>query len=114
ELMRKAALVTPTNGPCPRTIAHSLTWRAATIELTGNKNRKYKSPWKQGLFEYWRTERDTNPRYAMNVYTLSRRAPSTTRPPVQKKRKLYLLSGQSSSQTQCLFAPSNHYYNRGT
>src|SRR5699024_702884 len=30
----------------------------------------------------WRTEGDSNPRYAMNVYTLSRRAPSTTRPPV--------------------------------
>ncbi len=30
----------------------------------------------------WRTEGDSNPRYAINVYTLSRRAPSTTRPPV--------------------------------
>ena len=30
----------------------------------------------------WRRERDSNPRYAINVYTLSRRAPSTTRPPL--------------------------------
>src|SRR5690554_8173419 len=31
----------------------------------------------------WRTEGDSNPRYAINVYTLSRRAPSTARPPVR-------------------------------
>ena len=30
----------------------------------------------------WRTEGDSNPRYAFDVYTLSRRAPSTARPPV--------------------------------
>ncbi len=29
--------------------------------------------------------RDSNPRYAFDVYTLSRRAPSTTRPPLYKK-----------------------------
>ncbi len=28
----------------------------------------------------WRSRRDSNPRYAFDVYTLSRRAPSTTRP----------------------------------
>ncbi len=28
--------------------------------------------------------RDSNPRYAFDVYTLSRRAPSTTRPPLYK------------------------------
>ena len=31
-----------------------------------------------------RTGRDSNPRDAINVYTLSRRAPSTTRPPVRE------------------------------
>ena len=31
----------------------------------------------------WRRGRDSNPRYAINVYTLSRRAPSTTRPPLR-------------------------------
>src|SRR5690606_26346312 len=35
------------------------------------------------LENLWRTEGDSNPRYAINVYTLSRRAPSTTRPPVR-------------------------------
>ena len=30
----------------------------------------------------WRRERDSNPRYVA-VYTLSRRAPSATRPPLQ-------------------------------
>ena len=31
----------------------------------------------------WRRERDSNTRYAINVYTLSRRAPSTTQPPLR-------------------------------
>ena len=31
---------------------------------------------------YLRRERDSNPRYAFDVYTLSRRAPSTTRTPL--------------------------------
>jgi site-specific DNA recombinase len=31
----------------------------------------------------WRSGRDSNPRYAFDVYTLSRRAPSTTRPPLR-------------------------------
>jgi hypothetical protein len=31
----------------------------------------------------WRRERDSNPRYAFDVNTLSRRAPSTTRPPLR-------------------------------
>ncbi len=33
-----------------------------------------------------RRERDSNPRYAFGVYTLSRRAPSTTRPSLQNIR----------------------------
>jgi hypothetical protein len=33
-------------------------------------------------YDYWRRERDSNPRYVA-VYTLSRRAPSTTRTPLQ-------------------------------
>ncbi len=31
----------------------------------------------------WRRERDSNPRYPFEVHTLSRRAPSTARPPLQ-------------------------------
>ena len=38
---------------------------------------------KQNQLLNWRRERDSNPRYAINVYTLSRRAPSTTRPPLR-------------------------------
>ena len=34
-------------------------------------------------FTIWRRERDSNPRYAINVYTLSRRAPSATQPSLQ-------------------------------
>src|ERR1044072_7168941 len=32
----------------------------------------------------WRSGRDSNPRYGFAVYSLSRRAPSTTRPPLRK------------------------------
>ena len=35
----------------------------------------------------WRSGRDSNPRYAFDVYSLSRRAPSTTRPPLRMSRK---------------------------
>ena len=52
----------------------------------GGKERRIRE-----LFEFiarsrteWRTGRDSNPRDAINVYTLSRRAPSTTRPPVRE------------------------------
>ena len=31
----------------------------------------------------WRIERDSNPRYALDVHTISNRAPSTTRPSIQ-------------------------------
>ena len=43
-----------------------------------------KKPRDAGLFCIWRRERDSNPRYAINVYTLSRRAPSATRTPLRK------------------------------
>ncbi len=39
----------------------------------------------------WRSGRDSNPRYGFAVYSLSRRAPSTTRPPLRT-----LLEGQPS------------------
>ena len=35
------------------------------------------------LLTDWRRGRDSNPRYAINVYTLSRRATSTTHPPLR-------------------------------
>ena len=51
------------------------------------RNEKEKSLDNQGifLFKNWRRGRDSNPRYAINVYTLSRRATSTTHPPLRKK-----------------------------
>src|SRR5690606_37425392 len=36
-----------------------------------------------GPLRIWRRGRDSNPRYAFGVYTLSRRAPSTARPPLR-------------------------------
>ena len=37
----------------------------------------------EGDLRIWRRERDSNPRYVA-VYTISSRAPSTTRPPLQQ------------------------------
>ena len=49
------------------------------------RNEKEKSLDNQGIFllKNWRRGRDSNPRYAINVYTLSRRATSTTHPPLR-------------------------------
>src|SRR5690349_5311628 len=40
----------------------------------------------------WRSGRDSNPRYGFAVYSLSRRAPSTTRPPLRIPRKARALT----------------------
>lgn len=40
-----------------------------------------------GFVPKWRSGRDSNPRYAFDVYSLSRRAPSTTRPPLRMSWK---------------------------
>src|SRR5690606_11643751 len=47
------------------------------------KNKKTLTFYKKIRALIWRRGRDSNPRYAINVYTLSRRAPSATRPPLQ-------------------------------
>ena len=39
------------------------------------------------VLKKWRRGRDSNPRYAINVYTLSRRALSTTQPPLRRAPK---------------------------
>jgi hypothetical protein len=44
---------------------------------------KAKGPTMWSLLLYWRRGRDSNPRYGITVYTLSRRAPSTTRTPLR-------------------------------
>ncbi|ABQ69730.1 Resolvase, N-terminal domain [Rhizorhabdus wittichii RW1] len=41
----------------------------------------------------WRSGRDSNPRYGFAVYSLSRRAPSTTRPPLRMRWKAGSLAG---------------------
>ena len=41
---------------------------------------------------FWRRERDSNPRNAINAYTLSRRAPSATRTPHRTLTPNYLLN----------------------
>src|SRR5690606_3191522 len=47
----------------------------------GDQQKKPSMSW---AFSFvWRRGRDSNPRYAINVYTLSRRAPSTTRTPLR-------------------------------
>ena len=49
----------------------------------------------------WRRERDSNPRYGVTVYTLSRRAPSTTRTPLRKlltARTLVAAGGRSQKR----------------
>ena len=60
----------------------ALAWagRPGTTGLRAQKSRLQRT----GVFVYWRRGRDSNPRYGVTVYTLSRRAPSTTRTPLQK------------------------------
>ncbi len=50
----------------------------------------------RSLFGIWRRERDSNPRYAINVYTLSRRAPSATRTPLRNRSPFYQVSACQS------------------
>jgi hypothetical protein len=47
---------------------------------------KKRGPQSGPLFFVWRRGRDSNPRYAFGVYTLSRRAPSTARPPLRRSK----------------------------
>jgi hypothetical protein len=57
----------------------------------------------QGPFFYgWRRGRDSNPRYGITVYTLSRRAPSTTRTPLQ----IFVLRYSRCSLRSGLFGPA--------
>ena len=62
-----------------RQLLASRFWRARFSAQLSPKENKIAS-W-QALIP-WRTERDSNPRDAINAYTLSKRAPSATRPPV--------------------------------
>ncbi len=55
------------------------------IEGSNPRAEYEKSPRKAGFFHIWRRERDSNPRYGVTVYTLSRRAPSATRTSLQNR-----------------------------
>src|SRR3954463_5913310 len=57
------------------------------LSSRGDRQGHHKDVWN------WRRERDSNPRYVISVYTLSRRAPSTTRTPLH--------TGTSSSPASC-------------
>src|SRR5579859_6558030 len=52
--------------------------------LTRHRLHKTKRAPHGARFVLWRMGWDSNPRYAFDVYTLSRRAPSTARPPIQR------------------------------
>ena len=61
---------------------------AITTIFVPNKKQSAKLPLQRG--------RDSNPRYAFDVYTLSRRAPSTTRPPLCN---FFITGGQITKKT---------------
>src|SRR5215208_2944883 len=52
----------------------------------------------------WRSGRDSNPRYGFAVYSLSRRAPSTTRPPLRtaSDRSMQSIAPESGAQSKRL------------
>ena len=49
-------------------------------------------------FKKWRIGRDSNSREALDPYTLSRRAPSTARPPIRVQKTVYLIRFQNTRQ----------------
>ena len=59
-----------------------INWTRRPGEVSAH-GRQHTSP-ALGRFQKWRRGRDSNPRYVA-VYTLSRRAPSTTRPPLRRR-----------------------------
>src|SRR5688500_6139188 len=55
---------------------------------------------------WWRSGRDSNPRYGFAVYSLSRRAPSTTRPPLRMSwRRADLVSAPRKGKPRDSHAP---------
>lgn len=55
-----------------------------------------KTPFRE--FKKWRIGRDSNSREALDPYTLSRRAPSTARPPIRVQKTVYLIRFQNTRQ----------------
>ena len=58
-----------------------LQYRASRLRLNAHSGRTLRFPASQptASYEKWRRERDSNPRYTINVHTISSRAPSATR-----------------------------------
>lgn len=64
----------------------------ADITTTGEVANDLAAAQVQSSVRKWRSGRDSNPRYGFAVYSLSRRAPSTTRPPLRMLWKLRALN----------------------
>jgi len=75
----------------PHIISHTVAWLLGYFNgcrqtLGNNFPQKISLFWETRSRQEtgkWRSGRDSNPRYAFGVYSLSRRAPSTTRPPLR-------------------------------
>ena len=73
-----------------------LTDRFEDLDTRSSILQKHKRPFHKAFYVFdWRRRRDSNPRYAINVYTLSRRAPSTARTLLRMKIPLPLPSEKS-------------------
>ena len=75
----------PANAELTKTISMSTYGTVATNSMSHSPETA-----SFGFFSHakikWRRERDSNPRYAINVHTLSRRAPSTARTSLRKRK----------------------------
>ncbi len=58
-------------------------WLIRFVQASLTHRLKQQNPAIAGLLLCWRRGRDSNPRYAQHVYTLSRRAHSTTLTPLR-------------------------------
>ena len=81
-------------GPHPKPRVYTGFWGAITFPAS-------KSPMTQ---TQWRRERDSNPRY-LAVHTLSKRAPSTTRPSLRKFFNFFV-ERRRAARPGCAHAPS--------
>jgi hypothetical protein len=73
-----------------RTYSHSRALRAVT---GGDADAQLPENWET----FWRRERDSNPRRAFDPYTLSRGAPSTTRPSLRAAQSYATGSGRAKT-----------------
>ncbi len=89
-MVEKEGLIRPPASPLRGAVSllrHPAVLRAWSNPFFESRVRTYLEAWKGNLcrspFHIWRRGRDSNPRYGVTVYTLSRRAPSTTRTPLR-------------------------------